>query len=371
MRQQLLHPAGRGGRRAADDEPRVDLAHGGRGDVVQLQVVLGRAGPEDLQVGLVPDLEGPPLDDLVAVALHEVGGEVAHQVVPALPVLGRRDDRVVAEDRLGRVAGQVVRHERDLDDGVEPERPDVVVDPVDAGEVVHRAAVDLAVDRQVVAEDPVRPHLRHAELAVRRGQRGAELLADHAAAGGVGRQGVREVLAADHRLPRTVQLADDRRGVDGHGDGSGGLRERGGRHDGRQGTVDVDVGERRHGVPPLDAGRPGRVDVRRVRHRGDVATVVVERLPRPVGGVGDVHLVADRPLHRRPGQRHLRAAGHRPEAARRAQPRCGTAEGVPAAQADPALPVGACVGRHEVSLLAKVSSLISGRSVFFIAPRLT
>ena len=159
VREQLLDPAGRGGRRAADEQPVVDLAHGGGGDVVHPVPLVERAGPEHLEVRFVPDLEGPVLEHLVdAVAVDDVLDEVAHQVVPAVPVLGWGDDRGVVEHRLRRVAGQVVRHEGDLDDRVEPERPDVVVDPVHAGEVVHRLAVDLAVDPEVVAEDAVRPH---------------------------------------------------------------------------------------------------------------------------------------------------------------------------------------------------------------------
>ena len=66
----------------------------------------------------------------------------------------------------------------------------------------------------------------------------------------------------------------------------------------------------------------------------------------PSADVGDVHLVADRARHRRPGQRHLGTAGDGDQAAGRPELGCGAAEGVAAADPDPVLPVGACVGRH-------------------------
>ncbi len=64
-----------------------------------------------------------------------------------------------------------MRHERQLHDGVEPDRPQMVVDPVDAREVVDRLAVDLTVDAEVVAEDRVGPRVGDTELVVRGLQR--------------------------------------------------------------------------------------------------------------------------------------------------------------------------------------------------------
>ena len=97
--EQQLDPLGRGRARSPDDEPLVDLAHRGDRDVVQPQVLLLRAAPEDVEVRLVPDLEAPALADLLdAVAVDEVRGEVGDQVGPPVPVLRRRDDRLVGED---------------------------------------------------------------------------------------------------------------------------------------------------------------------------------------------------------------------------------------------------------------------------------
>ena len=322
VRQQLLDPAGRGRGRSADPQPRVDRLHGVRGDVVEPQVLLRRAGPEDLEVGLVPDLEGPVLDHLVAaVALHQVRDQVVDQVVPAVPVLGRRDDRGVVEDRLAGVRGEVVRHERQLHDRVEPQPAQVVVDPVHSREVVDRVSVHLAVDPEVVAEDRVRPDVGDAELLVRGPERGGELGPDRPAAGGVLRERVGEVLAADHRPPRPGQRPDLGARVDVDLHRADRLGERG-RLDGRAArALDVDVGQGGHGVPARDAGRAGGVGVRRVRHRQHVAAGVVERLERAVGRVRGVDLVADGPLDRLPGERHLVAAGLGAQPGRRVEPR--------------------------------------------------
>ena len=247
----------------------------------------------------------------------------SHQVVPALPVLGRRHDRAVLEHRLRRVAGQVVRHERDLDDRVEPEAPDVVVDPVHSREVVDRVAVHLAVDREVVAEDPVRTHGPHPELLVRGEQGRGQLLADHPAAGGVGGDRVREVLGADHRPPRPRQL-DRRTGrVDHQVDRSDRLGRRCGRHAVGGVALDRDVRQGADGVPAFLPRRARGVDVGRVRDGQHVLATVVERLQLAVDGVGDVDLVADRAGDGVPGERHLGAPRGRPEAGGRRQPRRG------------------------------------------------
>ena len=98
MVEQQLDPLGRGRPRSADDEPLVDLAHRGDRDVVQPEVLLLRAAPEDVEVRLVPDLEAPAVADLLdAVAVDEVRGEGGDQVGPPVPVLRRRDDRLVGE----------------------------------------------------------------------------------------------------------------------------------------------------------------------------------------------------------------------------------------------------------------------------------
>ena len=254
MGEQLLDPAGRRRGRAAHAQARVDRPDGGGGHVVELQVLLGRAGPEHLEVGLVPHLERPVLDQVLeAVAVGQVRDQVADQVVPAVPVLAAATRSRRTRTRSCRVGREVVRHERQLHDRVQPDRAQVVVDPVDAGEVVHRLAVDLAVDAEVVAEDRVGPHVGDAELVVRGLQRRGQLLADHPAAGGVGREHVGEVLAADHRPPRPRQRRPARRAAS-------------------TSTVTTSAG-RRAAWPPRRprSGRPRRAR-RRARSRRTTAT---------------------------------------------------------------------------------------------------
>ena len=66
---------------------------------------------------------------------------------------------------------------------------------------MHRPAVDLAVDAEVVVQDRVGADGVDADLVVHALQRRPQLEADLAAAGEVGAQQLAEPLAADHRLP--------------------------------------------------------------------------------------------------------------------------------------------------------------------------
>ena len=104
MREQLVDPLAGGRCRSADDERVVDGPHRADGDVVEAQVLVARAGPEDVEVRLVPDLECPGADLVAAVALDEMRHEVADERVPAIPVARWADDGAVLEHRLRRVA---------------------------------------------------------------------------------------------------------------------------------------------------------------------------------------------------------------------------------------------------------------------------
>ena len=90
----------RRGRRPADGQARVDVLDRGCGDVVEVEPLVPGAGPEHLEVGLVPDLEVPPEHLVEAVPVDQVLDQALHEVVPALPVLGRGDVRGVLEDGL-------------------------------------------------------------------------------------------------------------------------------------------------------------------------------------------------------------------------------------------------------------------------------
>ena len=165
-------------------------------------------GPEDLEVRLVPDLEPPGAHLVTPIALDEVSGEVADELLPASPVLRRRDDRPVVEHRPVRIARQVVGHEADLDDRAQPELENTVVDAVDTGEVVVRLPVHLAVDAEVVVEDRMGVHRPHSELVVGEAQRLGELVADVPAAVADAVVELGEALGTDHRPPRPGERAD-------------------------------------------------------------------------------------------------------------------------------------------------------------------
>ena len=77
----------------------------------------------------------------------------------------------------------------------------MVVDPVDAGEVVDRPAVDLSVGAEVVVEDGVGAHRLDAELVVGQPQRLTELGADRPARRVRPGLELAEMLGADHRTP--------------------------------------------------------------------------------------------------------------------------------------------------------------------------
>ena len=120
--EEVADPAGRRSRRTADEQPLVDRLDRPRRDVVQAEVLGLRAAPEDLEIRLVPDLEAPARDLVDAEPLDEPLGQPPVELAPAVPVVRRRDDPAVLEDRRVRIRREVVRHERHLDDRPQPRR---------------------------------------------------------------------------------------------------------------------------------------------------------------------------------------------------------------------------------------------------------
>ena len=205
MRQQIVDPAGRGRRRSADREPGVDRLHRRRGHVVQVQPLGLRAGPEHLQVGLVPDLEVPGRAPRRGRTGRRGAAPAARTRSPHRSYdFGGEMIAPYAKTVFDGSTGQVARHEAELDHRPQPDREQLVVDRVDDGEVVRRFAVDLGVDPGVVVEDRVRPDRPDADLVVHPPQRLLEFGADLPAAAAVGAEQLAEPLAADHRRPRPV-----------------------------------------------------------------------------------------------------------------------------------------------------------------------
>ena len=131
--QQVVDPAhGRGGW-STDLEGGIDRLDRLRGGVVQVEVVGLRAGPEHLQVRLVPDLEQPAGDLVAAVAIDEMADQRLDQVAPPAEIARRRDDPAVVEHRAVRVRGQVGGRERQLDDRAQPGLEQPVQRGIDRG----------------------------------------------------------------------------------------------------------------------------------------------------------------------------------------------------------------------------------------------
>src|SRR5437763_903249 len=96
--QELGHPRRTRRRWAADAELRVDCFDGAGGVFVELEIGLPVGlFPEAVEIGLVPHLEIPAADLLLAVALLEMADEGGDEVVPSLG-LGMRGIAVPPED---------------------------------------------------------------------------------------------------------------------------------------------------------------------------------------------------------------------------------------------------------------------------------
>ena len=163
-----------------------------------------------------------------------------------------------------------------------PERQHHVVDPVDAGEVVHRLAVDLPVDAEVVAEDAVRPDRS------RRPARRAPGAARRRRSAPIARPPVRSSLSRWLRCSEPT--------IGRHGRCSGRRRRRADLHGRRRAVGRAvactpgtgvgqrphrgDGGQRRDRVPVLAPRLAGGVRVRAVRHGEHVAAAVVDHLER-------------------------------------------------------------------------------------------
>ena len=288
--------------------------------VVQPEVLGLRARPEHLQVRLVPHLERPVGGHLVrAVALDQVGGQCSGQVGPAVPVPGRRDDRAVAEDGLVRIAGQVTRHERELDDRSQPDLHQLVVHPVDFAEVVPGPV--LAVYAEIIGQDAVRPDGPHAKLLMRDPQRLAQFRADDPASGAVpgaaGRLRCSEpIIGSQGRASSPVTASETSTSIAAdpaaakNGAAATGSGERPGR---------LPVRDGRHRVVPDPPGLSRRVGVRPGRYGQDVPAAVVQRLERAPGVGGPVHQVPGRTRHRLPVQHHVPAPRDRAQTGWRRQ----------------------------------------------------
>src|SRR5450432_3690626 len=116
VRSQRLNPFAGRGRRTADAQAVINTLDRARRFVVEAQVLVLTARPEHDEIRLVPHLERPGLDLVDAVTIDEVRSQRPHDVVPLGPIAGWRDDALVTEHGLGRIARDGSGHERQLDD---------------------------------------------------------------------------------------------------------------------------------------------------------------------------------------------------------------------------------------------------------------
>ena len=151
----------------------------------------------------------------------------------------------------------------------------------------------------------MRPDRPDAELVADDPERLGQLVADVVAAGTLAPQQQREVLRADDRLPgpmragpTTARASTSTATVAAAPALAPAPSEAATGADSSPTGASI-VGTADDGVPATDVRpRYGRVDIRPVRHRKDVAAAMVDRRPRPVGRRRAMHEVAGRAIDR-------------------------------------------------------------------------
>ena len=201
---QLGHPGRARRGRAAHFQLRIDLLDVAHGGVEQVKVgFLIGVFPEAAQVRLVPDLEIPAPDFLLAIALLQVTHERGHQRAP------------LRKHRMGSVALPVenvlirgphrLRRKAQFHERADAHREQPVVEPVDAGPVVDRLAVDLAVGAEHVVEDGVETDVAKAQFRPCRLQL-REAVVAHQRAGVIGADGEVEEAIQRRGLPLHIDV---------------------------------------------------------------------------------------------------------------------------------------------------------------------
>ena len=155
---------------AADRVILVHGLHGLRGVLVELQVggqtLLVGEPPEDVQIGLVPDLETPRFHLVRAVTVRPVPHQGRDEGVPLLILLGRGHVRLPPEDRA--VAGrELAGHESELDERLHADGQQEIVHVVDVHEIVNRLPVlVLGVHAHFVVQQTVGAQILEPEFPV-------------------------------------------------------------------------------------------------------------------------------------------------------------------------------------------------------------
>ena len=161
VRDELVDPVMLARRGSADA---VTFAHGldrARGGIVDFEIVIHRAGKEDPEIRLVPDLAEPAFHFLAAVARLPVGDGGMDESIIFVIIARRRDVALPPED--GPLArGHGVGREDQLNEGADALRKHLVEDLVDILPVVDELPFPAADDGHVVAEQAVKAEITEA-----------------------------------------------------------------------------------------------------------------------------------------------------------------------------------------------------------------
>src|ERR1700686_3807887 len=152
------NPCGLRGRRPSDAQARIHRLET-RGRVVVQRPVSGllRLACPKIEIGLIPHLEVPPADLVDSVTLDQVPGERRDQRIPPAIVLGRRNDGTVPEALSYIAAGELTRHEAELDERSNAVGEQAIVHLVDVREVVYGLSLrTFRVHAELVVEDGVK-----------------------------------------------------------------------------------------------------------------------------------------------------------------------------------------------------------------------
>src|ERR1700731_797089 len=129
----------RGLRRGRTADPQTGIhALDGSGSMVIEFPVRGLPGipcPE-IQIGFVPDLEVPLCDFIDTVAIDQMLSKYGNEVAPFIPVLWRRNVRLVPEAMQSVLSRQLLRHEAELDKRLHAVGQETVINLIDIGEIV-------------------------------------------------------------------------------------------------------------------------------------------------------------------------------------------------------------------------------------------
>ncbi len=165
MGEEAVDPGRLGSGRATDAEARAYALDGARSAVIEFVVgcFLRIASPK-INVGFVPDFEIPLRNFVEAVAFNEMAGEILDELLPLVPVFGRRDVLFVPE-RMKSVGirSELFGHEAELDERADVILEQAVVDLVDVGVVVHGMAVFVfVIEAGFVVENRVKANVLEA-----------------------------------------------------------------------------------------------------------------------------------------------------------------------------------------------------------------